>query len=72
VLSNVLILSVKVLAYSSSITRGTSVFALYRLEVFILAFLRKGDIAIAIVFEVYNTTVKLKIMGGSKAFTFLS
>jgi hypothetical protein len=71
-LCDILVLSSEVLTYSSSVTCYTSIFALYWLEVFALAFLREGDIATAIIFEVYNTTIKLKIVGKSEAFTLLS
>ena len=69
-LSDILVFSVQVLAYSSSATCCTSILALYQLKVFALAFLRKGNTST--IFKAYNATIKLKVVGKSKVFTLFS
>ena len=69
-LCNILVLSSKVLAYSSFATSYSYIFTAYWLKVLALALLCKGDAII--VSKVYNAAIKLKIVSKSKVFTLLS
>jgi hypothetical protein len=67
-LSNILVLDTKVLVYSASATGYRRVLITDGFKVLILSYLYKGNYD-AVSFD--NSSVKLKVIGGTKPLTFL-
>jgi hypothetical protein len=68
-LSDILVLNREVLAYSTSDASCRRVLVANGFEVLALAFLRKGN---ASVVSIDDAAIEFKVVGGGKAFTFLS
>jgi len=69
-LGDVLFLGSEVLAYSTSATRCSRVLTANELEVFALTFLRECNALVGL--KVYDSAIKLEVMGRGKAFAFFS
>jgi hypothetical protein len=67
-LSNILVLDIKVLAYSVSVTGCCRVLVADGFKVLILSYLYKGNYGIV---SFNNSFVELEVMGGTKPLTFL-